>query len=568
MVVGIYCRFSSDNNKNQSNESISHQRKNGIDFCDRKGYTYKVYEDVISGGRLMEDRDGGSRLISDLQNDSIDGIWVDKEDRLYRDFNESTIFKYNYIKKTNKRYFIGDSEVDFDDDSNNIVNTVLSLMSDMEKKNINRRTKRGTITHLKNGKPIGRVSYGYKKDDNKQWVIDEESSKNVIKCYRLFVDKNFSTVRDWMRHCNLILGWNRSTMWYYDLYRKQIYNGVKFTTYDNVEYKSNIPKIVTNSLYNKFSKKFKHLIENTEGNNRKTDFDNILSGLVYCKKCKGKLNIANNRHQKRMLRCVYGSKSHTSLYVNKSVREIEKHTSTLNYEDFKDLVYKMLIEILFNSNIVKDEFKRLYKGGIDTNKVKSEIQKLKRQLKGISKREMTLEENLIDGFITKENVVKHRERIQLDRIQIEGMIYSLEDDINKHSSTNRIVRWIDKFKTEYSYKNMIDKTDKQKKEILQKYIKRVELIGSKSDFDLSLTLNIPIIDDKIKLNKKSYWEYVNNGGVKKDWKKEWSVGRGVRETSLKQLVTKQSNICLNNRNFNKFIANLNQAFFKLYFVFS
>ena len=160
MVVGIYCRFSSDNNKNQSNESISHQRKNGIDFCDRKGYTYKVYEDVISGGRLMEDRNGGSRLISDLQNDSIDGIWVDKEDRLYRDFNESTIFKYNYIKKTNKRYFIGDSEVDFDDDSNNIVNTVLSLMSDMEKKNINRRTKRGVITHLKNGKPIGIIHSG------------------------------------------------------------------------------------------------------------------------------------------------------------------------------------------------------------------------------------------------------------------------------------------------------------------------------------------------------------------------------------------------------------------------
>lgn len=58
-----------------------------------------------------------------------------------------------------------------------------------------------------------------------------------------------------------------------------------------------------------------------------------------------------------------------------------------------------------------------------------------------------------------------------------------------------------------------------------------------------------VIYDKIKLNKKPYWDYVNNGGVKKDWKKEWSVGRGVRETSLKQLVTKQSNICLNNRNF-------------------
>ncbi len=54
--------------------------------------------------------------------------------------------------------------------------------------------------------------------------------------------------------------------------------------------------------------------------------------------------------------------------------------------------------------------------------------------------------------------------------------------------------------------------------------------------------------------------FVNNGGVKKDWKKEWSVGRGVRETSLKQLVTKQSNICLNNRNFNVNLPNFLMAY--------
>ena len=236
------------------------------------------------------------------------------------------------------------------------------------------------------------------------------------------------------------------------------------------------------------------------------------------------------------------------MYVNKGIRQIEKHTSSFKYEELKDLVYKMLIEILFNSNRVRDEFKRQYREGIDLNKVKSEIKKLKTQLRGISKREITLEENLIDGFITKDNMVKHRERIQLDRLQIEGMILSLEDDINKHTSTNRIVKWIDKFKSEYSYERMMSKTDKQKKVIMRQYISRVELIGRKVDFDLSLTLNIPIIDDKIKLNKKSYWEYVNNGGIKKEWKREWKVENGRKDINLKQHNQKRKNICLKTKN--------------------
>ena len=33
-------------------------------------------------------------------------------------------------------------------------------------------------------------------------------------------------------------------------------------------------------------------------------------------------------------------------------------------------------------------------------------------------------------------------------------------------------------------------------------------------------------NDKIKINKKKYWEFVNNGGNKRKWEKEWVIEDG------------------------------------------
>ena len=158
MKIGIYCRFSSQNDKVGGVSSINHQKQNGIKFCESNNYDFTIYSDTISGGMLMEDRNGGNKLVNDLREDKVDGVWVDKEDRLYRNFNESVIFKKILIEN-NKKYYVGDSEVDFSDESHQIVNTILSLMSEFEKTNINRRTKRGLVSSVKRGVIIGRLNY-------------------------------------------------------------------------------------------------------------------------------------------------------------------------------------------------------------------------------------------------------------------------------------------------------------------------------------------------------------------------------------------------------------------------
>ena len=68
-----------------------------------------------------------------------------------------------------------------------------------------------------------------------------------------------------------------------------------------------------------------------------------------------------------------------------------------------------------------------------------------------------------------------------------------------------IISWIDMFKEEYSLENMVKKTNNEKMEIIQKYINRVDLKGSYKNFELDMKLNIPIINDKIRFDKKKSW---------------------------------------------------------------
>ena len=50
MKIGIYCRVSTINQVEKS--SLTTQKKMGIEFCERKGFKYEVFNDVISGTKI------------------------------------------------------------------------------------------------------------------------------------------------------------------------------------------------------------------------------------------------------------------------------------------------------------------------------------------------------------------------------------------------------------------------------------------------------------------------------------------------------------------------------------
>ena len=92
--------------------------------------------------------------------------------------------------------------------------------------------------------------------------------------------------------------------------------------------------------------------------------------------------------------------------------------------------------------MIKDEFRKRFSNGFDIDKVLDEINVWKKELNNIKKKELKLEENLLEGLVSKENVSKHKDKIQIDRLKVEGMIMSLEDDIKNYKETETIISWM------------------------------------------------------------------------------------------------------------------------------
>ena len=60
MKVGIYCRVSSD--KQKDNTSLQSQKELGIKFCKEKNFKYEVFSEVVSGKMVGSNRQMFSKL--------------------------------------------------------------------------------------------------------------------------------------------------------------------------------------------------------------------------------------------------------------------------------------------------------------------------------------------------------------------------------------------------------------------------------------------------------------------------------------------------------------------------
>ncbi len=558
MRIGIYSRFSVESNdEHQHQSSLENQKNEGIEFCKKHNYSYKVYSDINSRDILFDDRENGRLLIDDIVNKEIDGVWVLREDRI-GEFNSSVPFKV-ILKKHNCKYFVDNREVDFDNDGDYLITNLLSMMSTIDRRNIKKRCHRGRKSRIKRGLWVGVLPYGFLPNKHKI-EFDEEKIKKVVECHKVFVDRDWKDLRSWIIYCQNVIGVKTTPMWYYDLFRKTQYNGRKtFEFKDGFKHTITYRKVVDDKLFEKFISKGKKTIKFNQSNNRKRDFKNLLKGLVYCKVCKRRLNIHSTskkvkklgNKRRKTFRCRYGwdDRGNQIHFQN----QIKKHTTTFGYDELSNSIYEMLVNLLFNSNLIKNEFKRKYNSNVDISKYQKEIELFEKKLKQLKSREFQLEEKYIDNLISEENIVKHKEKIQLERLIIEGNIESIKDDIYKVNSSNEILSWIDRFKKEYSVENMLKKTFEEKRKLIVKYINRIDVVGSlNKGYEIDIKLNIPIYDDKIKLDKRKYWEFVNNGGNKKEWKKEWKVEDGknmIRSEDIKSFHSKKK-MLLNNQKIN------------------
>jgi site-specific DNA recombinase len=135
MKVAIYCRVSTEEQNNDSQESLC------LETCARQGHeVYKVYKDVYTGAK--ENRPSFNEMLEDMRNHKFNVVMVTKLDRIGRSlahllalFNEFNNRGINFVAVT--------QNIDSITSTGKLQLQILGAFAEFERNLISERTKEG-----------------------------------------------------------------------------------------------------------------------------------------------------------------------------------------------------------------------------------------------------------------------------------------------------------------------------------------------------------------------------------------------------------------------------------------
>lgn len=182
-MLAIYTRLSKEDT---TSASIDNQLKEGKLFASKNGFNdYKLYNEGegISGGAEIKDRPQLFKLLQDINNKEISIVWFRNQNRLERSSNTWHIFT-SEAKKYNVSIYFGDKLFDFENPQDNLYGTIQSALNQYQKDLQSTQTKRVLRMKVKEGWAGSNIPFGYTKDENTMLVVDEMTSKVVVKMFK------------------------------------------------------------------------------------------------------------------------------------------------------------------------------------------------------------------------------------------------------------------------------------------------------------------------------------------------------------------------------------------------
>lgn len=190
-ITALYCRLSQDDELKGESNSITNQKAILSEYANKNGFTNCRYyiDDGIRGTTF--ERDGFRSMLSDIQNGLVCTVIVKDLSRFGRDYVMSGYYTEIVFAQNDVEFISITDNVNSKEGSGMDFLPFHNLMNDWYARDISKKQKaviqnKGNSGKRLNPNPI----YGYKKDEQKQWIIDEPAAENVRTIFRLFAYEN------------------------------------------------------------------------------------------------------------------------------------------------------------------------------------------------------------------------------------------------------------------------------------------------------------------------------------------------------------------------------------------
>lgn len=467
-IAGLYMRLSRDDGNSESS-SITTQRKILQAYAKENGFI--VYEEYIDDGfsGTNFDRPGFKKMIQDIEDKKINLVITKDLSRLGRDYITAGQYTEIYFPSKGVRYIAINDGYDSNSPYNDIA-PFKNVINEMYARDISKKIRSSFLARMKDGYYIGNFApYGYKKDskNKNRLVIDEETAPIVKEIFDMaLVGKRPTDIATHLNNKGIITP---------IMYRCKKYNLSleSYPKYTNMRWTSaTISKILRSVAYightaqrktTKISFKSKVtvanpktdwiIVENThEPIIDKTTFDivqrfsksrtcqknkgfkNIFSGIAFCADCGKSMSSVGTRKKDSSanLACgsykLYGQSVCSNHFIDYNIlydivlKTIQKQL-TLSKEDIEKIALSARKDLESSKN---------------SDKIKSEIEKLKKRSSEIDKMIEKIYEDNFNSIISSETFEKLVTKYENEKKTINERIKVINEQTSKKNESSYI----------------------------------------------------------------------------------------------------------------------------------
>lgn len=190
-VTALYCRLSNDDDLQGESNSIIHQKEILSDYAAKHGFENCRYyvDDGISGTTF--ERPDFKRMIADIESGIVKRVIVKDLSRFGRDYVMTGYYTEIVFHQYDVHFIAITDNVDTEIGLGSEFMPFHNLMNEWYARDISKKQKAVLQNKGNSGKRLSsNPIYGYNKDENGQWVVDEEAAKIVQLIFRLFVEEH------------------------------------------------------------------------------------------------------------------------------------------------------------------------------------------------------------------------------------------------------------------------------------------------------------------------------------------------------------------------------------------
>ena len=220
--TAAYCRVSTDMEEQKGSYELQEKYFTDLINSDPTKELVGIYGDKGKSGMKKAGRPGLQRLLDDCRAGKIQLVLTKSISRFARNMAECAEM-IRELRSLGVNILFEEQGLDSQDTAGDLALNIFAAIAEEESHSISQHALMAHEQYVLEGRPFGRISYGYKNGGNHQWVINEDEAPLVRKAFEMAdAGKSYAEIRRTLNEMSNIT-WRQSRLKY--LLTNVVYKG-------------------------------------------------------------------------------------------------------------------------------------------------------------------------------------------------------------------------------------------------------------------------------------------------------------------------------------------------------